>query len=335
MQHTEQRRQVRIVIETQECDLPRDEFPRIDQPLDDVIDVVGDLPGELKIKIVSHPQRQDYHVKAALSLPRRTLFTGDWDGYLDIALIRAIRKLKHKAAAYQAEPDHAADEVAQRVEQMNRDIVAPENPDMGPLGETVASGDYQAFHKLLADYEDWLRLRVGRWLERYPDAEAEVGRRVRIGDLVEEVLLTAFERFEGRSNDVPLSDWLDSLIDPALHNYCRHPAEERENISLVRSLRAEPPAEPTPSSPAAKKKPRADGATKKKKPARKKRLAAKRTMRDKAKANGKPKARLRKRARPAAPRKKKPAKSKVRTTPRKKPAKKKAKTSRKKKSARR
>src|SRR5438094_941580 len=122
MQHTEQRRQVRIDIETEECDLPRDELARIDQPVNEMLDLVGDLPGELKLKIVHHPHRQEFHVKAALSLPRRTLFTGDWDAYLDTALGRAIRKLKHKTAAYQAEPDHAADEVAQRVEQMNRDI---------------------------------------------------------------------------------------------------------------------------------------------------------------------------------------------------------------------
>lgn len=252
MQHTEQRRQVHINIETQACELPRDELPRIDQPLNDVMDVLGDMPGELKIKIIFHPHRQEHHVKAALSLPRRTLFTGDWDSYLDTALLRAIRKLKHKAAAYRTEPDHVADEVAERIEQMNRDIIAPENADMGPLGEAVASGDYRAFRSLLGGHEDWLRLRVGRWLERYPDAEAEVGRRVKIGDLVEEVLLTAFERYEGRSNDVPLHEWIDSLIDPALQTYCQHPVEERENISLVRSLTAPqaPPKTPKQKSPA-------------------------------------------------------------------------------------
>jgi DNA-directed RNA polymerase specialized sigma24 family protein len=126
---------------------------------------------------------------------------------------------------------------------MNRDIVAPEDPDATQLAQAVEAGDYAAFHALLADHEDWLRLRVGRWLQRYPDAEAEVGRRVKIGDLVEEVLLNAFEGFHERSDDVPLRDWLNSLIDPSLLDYCRHPAEERENISFVRSLRAPPRTE--------------------------------------------------------------------------------------------
>ena len=171
-------------------------------------------------------------MKAALGLPRRTLFTGDWDEYLDRALCRTIRKLRHKAAAYQAEPEHAADDAARRMEQLNRDIVAPESPAMRPIGAAVVAGDYLAFRGHLATYEEWLRLRIGRWLQRYPKAEAEVGRRVKIGDLVEEVILNAFQRYEERGDNVPLHDWLDSLIDPSLKAYCQHPIEERRKHQL-------------------------------------------------------------------------------------------------------
>src|SRR5262249_23927697 len=155
------------------------------------------------------------------------LFTGDWDDYLDSALCRTLRKLRHKAAAYRADADHAAGEIARRVERMNRDVVAPEAPATSALGAAVAAADYLAFRGHLATYEDWLRLRIGRWLQRYPDAEAEIGRRIRIGDLVEEVLLNAFERFDGWRTEVPLHEWLDSLIDPSLKTYCQHPVEER------------------------------------------------------------------------------------------------------------
>jgi uncharacterized protein DUF3175 len=255
MHHPEKRRQLRINIQTQACDLPRDELARIDGPLSQIVDAVGDLPAELEIKIVHHPRSQQFHVKAALALPRRTLFTGDWDDYLDTALCRAVRKLRHKAAVYQAETNHAPDDVARRVDQMNRDILAPEAPEMGALGGTVAAGDYLAFRSLMATYEDWLRLRIGRWLQRYPDAEAEVGRRVKIGDLVEEVLLNAFERHDQRSHDVSLHEWLDSLIDPSLQAYCQHPALERENISFVRSLGAKPKAAVPATGPSAKRSP--------------------------------------------------------------------------------
>jgi tRNA(adenine34) deaminase len=268
MRHTEQRRQLRVKIETLECDLPRDELARINEPLDKIMEFVGDLPGELEIKIIQHPRSQQFHVKAALALPRQTLFTGDWDSYLDTALCRTIRKLRHKAAMYQAEPDHAADAVAERVEQMNREIVAPEDPDGGALGVAASVGDYQNFRNLLATYEDWLRLRVGRWLERYPAAEVELGRRVKIGDLLEEVLLNAFERYDQRSGDVPLHEWLDSLLDPSLQTYFKHPVEERENISLVRTVRDTPPS-PTRSPAMTTKKKKWPAAKKKKTATRK------------------------------------------------------------------
>ena len=243
MRHTDQRGPLRINIETKQCDLPRDELPRINGPLNRIAEIVGELPGELNITIVHHPRSQRFHVREQLKLPRRSVFTGEWNEYLDTALCRSLRKLVHKAAAYKQEPHNDRDEQVERIEQMNRDIVPPADPDMTQMAAAVDEGDYAAFHQLLAGHEDWLRLRVGRWLQRYPEAEAEIGRRVRIGDLVEEVLLNAFEGFHERSDDVPLRDWLNSLIDPSLLDYCRHPAEERENISFVRSLRAPPRAE--------------------------------------------------------------------------------------------
>jgi len=240
MRHTDQRGTLRVNIETKQCDLPRDELPRINEPINRIAQIVGDVPGQLDITIVHHPRSQRFHVREQLKLPRRSVFTGEWSDYLDTALCRSLSKLIHKAEAYKQEPDHGRDDRVERVEKMNRDVVAPEDPDMSQLAAAVDEGDYSAFHALLSGHEDWLRLRVGRWLQRYPDAEAEVGRRVKIGDLVEEVLLNAFEGFHERSADVPMRDWLNSLIDPSLLDYCRHPAEERENISFVRSLRAPP-----------------------------------------------------------------------------------------------
>jgi hypothetical protein len=67
-----------------------------------------------------------------------------------------------------------------------------------------------------------------------------VGDSLAIGDLVEEVYLNAFERFTGRSCDVPLRDWLDGLIDPSLKLLLKHPAQEGENASLARTLRETP-----------------------------------------------------------------------------------------------
>jgi hypothetical protein len=123
-------------------------------------------------------------------------------------------------------------------------VVAPEDPDAGPLGEAVRAGDYRPFRLALAGYEEWLRNRVGRWVQRFPEAEARVGRRLRIGDLVEQVYLNAFESFLERPTDLRLSDWLERLIDPSLKALLRHPDEEGENASLARTLRELPLGEP-------------------------------------------------------------------------------------------
>src|SRR5207253_4887598 len=94
---------------------------------------------------------------------------------------------------------------------------------------------YKTFRTILSGYEEWLRKRVGRWVQRYPEAQARVGKGLRLGDVVEEVFLTAFERYEHRLADVPFHDWLDSLIDPSVKLLLREPDEEAENIRLARA----------------------------------------------------------------------------------------------------
>jgi hypothetical protein len=145
-----------------------------------------------------------------------------------------------KVAAYKDRPNRPAEDVARREAVLDREIVAPEDRDAGPLGEAARAGDYRAFRTTLSGYEEWLRKRVGRWVQRYPEAEARVGDGLALGDLVEEVYLNAFERFTQRPTEVPLRDWLDGLIDPSLKVLMKHPAEERENASFARTLRETP-----------------------------------------------------------------------------------------------
>jgi hypothetical protein len=138
--------------------------------------------------------------------------------------------------AYKDRLDRPAEDVARQRTALDRDIVAPEEPDAGPLGKAVRAGDYRAFRIAASGYEEWLRKRVGRWVQRYPEAEARVGKGLALGDVVEEVFLNAFEGYAHRPADVPLHDWLDSLIDTSLKGLLRHPGEEHENASLSRTL---------------------------------------------------------------------------------------------------
>jgi hypothetical protein len=82
-----------------------------------------------------------------------------------------------------------------------------------------------------------VRRRAGQWIERYPEVQGQIGRRLEVEDVVEEVFLLAFEHYGQRPADVRLGEWLNTLIDPAVRALQSRPDEELENISLVRSAR--------------------------------------------------------------------------------------------------
>src|SRR5262249_29491830 len=150
------------------------------------------------------------------------------------------RKLGRKVEAHRERPDRDEEARARRLATLDQDVIAPEGPDQGPVAEAVHAGDYRAFRSALSGYEDWLRLRIGPWAQRYPEADAHIGGRLLLGDLVEEVYLNAFEGYPRRPTTVRFSEWLEGLIDPSLKALLRHPDEERENISLARTVREGP-----------------------------------------------------------------------------------------------
>jgi hypothetical protein len=240
MRYIDDRTRLRVEIQSQECTIPQDELARMQASLTSVGEVVQDFPNsELWVKIIRHP-RQDFHVDARLKLPGRTLSSGDRDLYLDSAFQRCVRKLTFKAEEYVRNPDREAVAMAATLESLDRDAMMPEERDAGPLGEAYRGGDYRAFRIALSDYEEWVRKRVGRWLQRFPEAQARVGDGLRIGDVVEEVFLNAFERFGRRPVEVPLNQWLDELIDPSVKTVLRHPDDVGENASMARTVRDAP-----------------------------------------------------------------------------------------------
>jgi hypothetical protein len=241
MQFDDDRYRLHVEINTKGCEVPADELARMQQSLEQLGEAIQGFPrAELFFTIVRHPRSEAVNVEARMKLPGRTLFTADRDDYLDSAFQRCLDKLIRKTAEYKANPDRQALERARGRLDLDRDLVAPEDPAAGPLGEAVRAGDYRAFRSALAGYEEWLRLRVGRWVQRYPEAEAKVGGELLLGDLVEEVYLNAFEGFARRPTGVGLWRWLEGLLDPSLRALLRHPAEERENASLARTLRSTP-----------------------------------------------------------------------------------------------
>lgn len=236
MHHTDHRNGIAVNVETLECDIPADEWARLQDALNGIAEAAKDIAASLDLKVIQHPQNA-FHAEAALRLPDQSLFTGDWDPYLDTAVHRCLRKLRHRIDAYKSHPQPKSAEVAHRVERMNDAIVAPQDPDEGPVAGAARAGDYGKFRNLLADYEDWLSDRVGRWVQRYPEIDARIGDDLLLGDIVEEVYLKAMQRYEERTATQSLGDWLNSLIDSSLREMVSHPIEERENIGMARTMR--------------------------------------------------------------------------------------------------
>jgi hypothetical protein len=241
MQYFDDRYHLHVEIVTKDCQLPTDERERLQKLLEPLGDAVRPFPdSRLVMKCIYHPRTQTYQVAAKVQLPGQTIFSADKDTYLDSALQCCLRKQVRGVQDYQEHPDRRAVVMAQKKNNLDRGIVMPEDRDVGRLAEAVRAGDYRTFRNRLIDYEDFLRLRVGRWVQRYPQAEARVGDGIKIGDMVEEVYLNAFEHFPHRPTNIPLGDWLDHLIDPSLKMLMRHSDEERDAVTFARTLRQAP-----------------------------------------------------------------------------------------------
>jgi ribosome-associated translation inhibitor RaiA len=239
MQYTDNQHHLQVNFRTLECRVPGEELARMEQRLDELGASLRKVPdARLTVTLVHHPRSQVYHVECRLQLPGKTLFSSDYGADYREAFDRCTRKLAVSVGDYlENGRNRAAESTAGNVAALGRDVVAPGGHDTGPVGQAVQEGDYKKFRRLLSGYEEWLRKRVGRWVQRYPEAQAQVGDRLRLGDLLEEVYLNAFERYDAWPTAVPFHEWLDRLIDPSLKEFMRHPAEEAENASLARTLR--------------------------------------------------------------------------------------------------
>jgi hypothetical protein len=179
----------------------------------------------------------------ALVLSGRTLFASDSDATMHPAYERCVRRLVHAVEAYKDQlgnwPETSKQEKGTRQEVLPTALP----PEAAEIDRLVGDGNYRAFRRALLVYEEPVRKRVGRWVQRYPEVEAEIDRRLTIDDIVEEVFLTAFEQYDRRPEDVPPGDWLEGLIDPALKQIVRHFDEELENIEFARTLNDTPEAE--------------------------------------------------------------------------------------------
>jgi hypothetical protein len=224
-------------LDQRQCQLTPQELDGLRAELESLGPLVDKFPvRRLHISVERHPRNQDFDVKTSLALPGRTLVSFDRAGAWHPAFQNCVANLVEQLHAY---TDHMG-QVAERAKQEKgtRQTLAPTaDPDPAALEAAARDRDYAAFRAATLVYEDGVRLRAGRWVERYPEVAARFGKGLDIRDVVEEVFLNAFEGYDRRPRDVRFGDWLESLIDPAVRVLQAHPERELENISLARSAR--------------------------------------------------------------------------------------------------
>jgi hypothetical protein len=224
--------------DTRHCTLSAADRERLEAGLEPVARAVQHFPVSTLHVVLEHfPRKTSWRVKMSLILTGETLVSLDDDAEMNPAFERCVNNLLQAVHAYKDRMGGVA-EVAKQAKGTRQDLEPTVDPDPAAVDRAVEAGDYAAFRTATFGYEEPLRRRIGRWVERYPEVSARIDRGLKIADLVEAVFLDAFEGYERRPRDVRLGQWLAGLIDPAIKELVAHPDAGLENINLARAARA-------------------------------------------------------------------------------------------------
>jgi ribosome-associated translation inhibitor RaiA len=230
------RHKLQVRFDSHEYEPARAELERLGDDLDSLAVRVGDFPqADLRVLIEKNGRNNEFVVKLTLLLSSEALVTSDHNAALHAAFRGALEALEravegHKERLEGVDARQRRDEAAKL-----QPTAEPGTVDERALDSAAAAGDYPAFRAAVAPFEDWLRLRVGRWVERYPDVQARMARDFNVLDLTEGVFLAAFEAHGSRHAEVRYRDFLDGLIDPTVKAFAHDPAGELENVNMARS----------------------------------------------------------------------------------------------------
>lgn len=236
MEYSNESYNLRIELDTKNVELDKMQISDIERSLDPVRDLVKEFPvSDLYITITYHENSDTYRMKLALVLSGETLVTGDLAGDVFSATECCVRKLVRRIEQYKQ--DLANNEEQEKFAKGTYQNVVPNRePNGEQLQSAVAKGDYATFRKETYMYEEEVRKRAGRWVQRYPAVNALIGDKLMLADIVEEVFLNAFERYNVRPKEVRMGEWLEQLIDPSLKLLLDQPDEEMQDISFARSI---------------------------------------------------------------------------------------------------
>lgn len=228
---------LRVDLDAKGLEMPPHEVARLLDTLSPLGKVVADFPvSDLNITVYSHPRSGSYQVKTALVLTGQTLVANTEDANVHPAFEQCVSHLIEQARAYK-ERLGGLDERTKHQKGTYQDVLPSREPDAEELDRAVQGGDYAAFRAAALPYEESLRKRIGRWVARYPEAQAKIGGDLALADIVEAVFLDAFEGYPDRPRDVRMGQWLEGLIDGTLKVMLRDPDAVLENVGFARTLR--------------------------------------------------------------------------------------------------
>lgn len=235
MQPTVSPRQMQTIFDVHQYDLPAGERARLEDGLTALTRMVEHFPvADLHILIEGNARSNDVSVKLTLILPGNTLVTNDRDAVLTVAFDRCLTALTDLVQGYKDKLG-GHDERNKLEKGTAHDLFPTRDIDLAAVDRAVDAGDYAAFRTALLPFEDPVQARAGRWVQRFPEYEARIGKDVKMSDVTEEIFLTAFDRYQARPDGLHLSEWLENLIDPSVKALMTDTTAEKENIDLARS----------------------------------------------------------------------------------------------------
>jgi ribosome-associated translation inhibitor RaiA len=226
-----------VDLDMKHCQLPPNELNKMETMLSPLGDMVRNFPvSKLHVLIGYRHRTADYLVRTSLILTGETLVSNGHHMLAHTAFEHCINNLVREVQRYKDRLGAVSEQAKQR-EGTHHELVPTIAPDLAAVEGAVQNGDYSAFRTATAGYEGPVTAMVGRWVERYPDVAARLGRDLHISDLVEDVFLIAFEEYEHRPNEIRFGEWLGRYIDTAVKAMGNHPEEELENVNMVRAAR--------------------------------------------------------------------------------------------------
>ena len=235
MKQPRQTEKTRILFDAHQCRLSEQETAQMHLRLGSLLEQVEAFPvTDIHVLVERNNRSNDFSVKITLILPGETLVGNDHDPFLLAAFDRCLIGLEENVRAYKDRLGRVSER--QKVEKGTRQDIEPSaQPDGAVIEQAIRDGDYTAFRTATLAYEEPLRKRIGRWIERYPLVEARIDRGLKVADIVEEVFLAAFEGYDRRPVGIRFGDWLEALIDQAVKSLQNPSSEEMENINLIRT----------------------------------------------------------------------------------------------------